>query len=424
MIEGVARGGYYILSKFEDSIIEPKKSSDKFYCMKKSKIVHLNHVSYLGGAEIALLNLLNRCDRKRYEPVVLAPEGALTQALEGLGIRCEEIPPLPGLNRYTLSRFLVRLPGLWGKIKREQPDLLYANTNFASLYSGILGQVLGIPTLGHIRDIEPLGRMGRSLIRRNSALIAISQAVARYLTQEQVPSEQIHCVYDGVDLQQYQARKVDAPQHESRFSTAPPAPLLRGEGRNKEFLTDSSLRIGIVGQIGSRKGHLFLLEALRELVRSFPELMLWIVGVEPEHSTEAYTEKLLQTVEEWKLQNHVKFWDFRSDIPELLIQLDVLVLPSLQEPFGKIVIEAMAMGTAVVASNVGGVPEIIQDGESGLLVPPGDAAALRGTLTKLLSNKDLRFKIGTAGRLRVHEHFSLQRNVAETQALYEKLLVM
>lgn len=367
--------------------------------MKKCKILHVNHVSYLGGAEIALLNLLSSCDRKRFEPRVLAPEGALTQALEELGVPCVRISPLPGLNRYTLPRFLLRLPPLLAKIRREQPDLLYANTNFTSLYTGILGGLLGIPSLGHIRDIEPLGRMGRSLIRRNSALIAISQAVERYLVQEQIPAERIHCVYDGVDLRQYQVKKTSEITDEKSTAT-----------------------IGIVGQIGSRKGHLFLLEALRDLVLYLPNLMLWIVGVEPKHSTEAYTEELRHSIENWKLQDHVKFLGFRSDIPEILARLDVLVLPSLQEPFGKIVIEAMAMGTAVVASKVGGVPEIVLDGESGLLVPPADPAALRQALKKLLSDQDLRVKMGAVGQQRVREHFSLQRNVAETQALYEKLL--
>ena len=367
--------------------------------MNKSKILHLNHVPYLGGAEIALLNLLSRYDRRRYEPVVLAPAGALTEALQGMGVRCVQIPPLPGLNRYTLPRFLGRLPGLLTKIRREQPDLLYANTNFTSLYSGLLGQWLGIPALGHIRDIEPLGSMGRSLIRRNSALIAISQAVVRYLVQEQIPAGRIHCVYDGVDLQQYQARK-----------------------EQKRLEKNSKLTIGIVGQIGHRKGHIFLLEALREMVERFPELMLWIVGTEPDHSTEAYTERLLRSVERWKLQGHVKFWGFRPDIPEILAQLDVLVLPSLQEPFGKIVIEAMAVGVAVVASKVGGVPEIVLDGESGLLAPPADAVGLREALMTLLSDPELRNKIAAAGQQRAREHFSLQRNVTETEALYETFL--
>ncbi len=367
--------------------------------MKKWKILHLNHVSYLGGAEIALLNLLSECDRERYESVVLTPEGALTQALEAIGVRCVRIPPLPGLNRYTLPYVLLRFPVLLTKIRREQPELLYANTNFTSLYSGILGKLLEIPTLGHIRDIEPLGRMGRSLIRRNSILIAISQAVERYLAQERISTEQIHCVYDGVDLQQYQVRKSAGLQNEN-----------------------SKPAIGIVGQIGSRKGHIFLLEALRDLVRHFPDLMLWIVGVEPEHSREAYTEQLMRSIETWHLQAHVKFWGFRSDIPEILARLDVLVLPSLQEPFGKIVIEAMAMGTAVVASNVGGVPEIVLDGESGLLVPPADAAALREALMKVLSDRELCLKMGTTGQQRVRGHFNLQRNVAETQAVYAKLL--
>ncbi|PID58290.1 hypothetical protein CSB45_04280 [candidate division KSB3 bacterium] len=366
--------------------------------MKKAKILYVNHVSYLGGAEIALVNFLSRCNRARYEPVVLAPEGALTQELDAIDIRCEAIPVLPGLNRYTAMRVLHRMPLLWEKARHEQPDLIHGNTNFAALYSGILGQLLQIPSLGHIRDIETLGRLGRPLIRKNSALIAISKAVERYLLHEQMPPAKIHRIYDGVDLQSY-ANSAE----------------LRKEG-------SSGPVIGIVGQIGSRKGHIFLLEALRDLVTDFPALKLWIVGVEPEHSTEHSTQQLRDAIMHWKLQDHVTFWGFRSDIPDMLRQLDVLALPSLQEPFGKIVIEAMAIGTAVVASRVGGVPEIVEDRKSGLLVPPADAAALRDALALLLSDAELRLKIGLAGQQRVRTHFSIQRNVAGTEAVYEKLL--
>lgn len=367
--------------------------------MKRCRILHLNHVAYIGGAEVALINLLTYVDRERFEPVVMSPRGELQRVVrDELRLRCVTIPTLPGLNRYTLPRVLACFPLLLYKIAQERPDLIYANTNFAALYSGVIGKCLNIPSLAHIRDIEPLGRMARILIGQNTSLIAISQAVERYLVEETMPPERISCVYDGVDLRQYQ------PQAHREVK--------------------DGVLIGIIGQIGERKGHLVLLEALRELVREHAPVKLLIVGKEPAHSVEGYTERLQAFVRQHQLEPYVEFLGFRRDVPELLAQLDILVLPSLQEPFGKIVIEAMAMETPVIASRVGGVPEIVADGETGLLVPPQDPAALKHALTRLIADAALRERMGKAGRQRVEACFSLERNVQATQAMYSELLAM
>ena len=365
--------------------------------MKCCRILHLNHVAYIGGAEVALLNLLTYIDRERCEPVVMSPEGELQRVVsDELRLRCATIPTLPGLNRRTLPRVVARFPLLLHKIAKERPDLIYANTNFAALYSGVVGKCLNIPSLAHIRDIEPLGRMARILIRQNTRLIAISQAVERYLIAETMPPRQISCIYDGVDLRQYQPQAHRAVKN--------------------------GVMIGMIGQIGERKGHLVLLEALRELVREQTPVKLLIVGKEPAHSVEGYTERLQAFVRQHQLEPHVEFLGFRRDVPDLLAQIDILVLPSLQEPFGKIVIEAMAMETPVIASRVGGVPEIVADGETGLLVPPQDAIALKHALTRLIADAALRERMGKAGRQRVEACFSLERNVQATQAIYSDVL--
>ncbi len=369
-----------------------------FYCMKSYKILHVNHVSYLGGAEIALLDFLTYADRERYQPMVLAPEGALTSAVRALDIPCVPIPDLPGLNRYTFPRFLSRLPRLIRKIRHEAPDILYANTNFASFYTGLLGKFLNIPTIGHIRDIEPPGRMGRRLVRLNTRLLAISEAVQQFLRQENVPQQQIACVYDGVDLQHYHPR------------------TMTGRGAHARII------LGIVGQIGRRKGHLVLLEAFHRLSQRYPRLELWIVGKEPQQSAEKYTEQLHRYIHAMELETSVTFLGFRSDIPALLEQLDILVLPSLQEPFGKIVIEAMAMEKPVVASEVGGVPEIVAHGKTGLLVPPQQVDPLYAALETLINTQTLRIQMGRAGRKRVEQLFSIHRTVERTEAVYEQIL--
>jgi glycosyltransferase involved in cell wall biosynthesis len=151
-------------------------------------------------------------------------------------------------------------------------------------------------------------------------------------------------------------------------------------------------------------------------------MRFWIIGKEPAHSKERYTERLHQYVERNQLEQYVKFWGFRTDIPEILAQLDILVLPSLQEPFGKIVIEAMAMKKPVVASKVGGVPEIVVDEKTGLLIPPGDSDAIRQALEHLLSDQEKRKEMGVEGRKRVEQMFTLEKHVHKIQQIYEEVL--
>lgn len=364
---------------------------------KKYKILYLNHVSYIGGAEVALLNLLTYLDRKTFAPVALVPEGNLADAICQLNIPCIHIPVLDGLNRYTLPRFIGVLPQLVSHIHKESPDLLHANTNFTSEYSGVLSFWLKIPTVGHIRDIEPLGRIGKWTIRQNTKVIAISEAVKHYLISERVSEHQIVRVYDGVDLRQYQPSRSSSP-------------------------SSNSIIVGLIGQIGERKGHLYLLEAARMLLRIHPDVKFWIVGKEPDHSKEQYTERLYRYIKENHLEQQVEFWGFRTDIPEILARLDILVLPSLQEPFGKIVIEAMAMKKPVVASNVGGVPEIVEDGKTGLLVPLADSGAICQALQQLIGDREVREQMGREGRKRVEQMFSLEKHVHQIEQVYEEVL--
>ena len=370
-----------------------------------AKILYLNHAAHVGGAEIALLNLLTMLDRDAYTPVVFAPAGELADRLRQLQLRCELIPVLDGLNRYTLPHFLRALPRLTVRIAREKPALLHANTNFTAAYAGVISKLTRIPSVGHIRDIEPLGRMGRWAVRQNTKLIAISEAVKQYLRAERIPAPQLVRVYDGVDLGQYRPHKVGSD-------------LVKWGPLDEKH----DVIVGIIGQIGARKGHRYLLEAAWMLTQTHPHVRFWIVGKEPVQRQRAYTEELEEYIRNYHLQRYVKFWGFRPEITELLAKIDILALPSLQEPFGKIVIEAMAMAKPVVAANVGGVPEIVVDGETGLLVPPADADAFRQALEQLIPNRAKREQMGRAGRQRVERLFTLEQNVRATEQVYADIL--
>lgn len=363
-----------------------------------AKILYLNHAAYIGGAEVSLLSALRYLDKERFFPVVLAPEGEFAYALRAQDVCWRPIPVLDGLNRFTAGRFLQAIPGLLADIRRERPDLLHANTNFAAQYTGLLSRLTGIPAIGHIRDIEPLGRIGKWLMRQSTRLIAISDAVKAYLIQQGgVASPQIVRIYNGVDLQQFQ-----------------PVP--------KRFSDSSRVVIGLIGQIGERKGQIYLLKAARMLIQRYPHVVVWFVGKEPEQSQEGYMAQLQEYVRETHIGSSVKFWGFQADIPAMLADMDIAVLASLQEPFGRVMIEAMAMQKPVVATTVGGVPEIVDHGVTGILIPPADVAALAQALELLILDREKRKAMGRRGRAKVEELFPLTTHVQHIQNLYHTIL--
>jgi glycosyltransferase involved in cell wall biosynthesis len=167
------------------------------------------------------------------------------------------------------------------------------------------------------------------------------------------------------------------------------------------------------------KGVEYFLEAAALLVKRFDEARFLIVG---DSVSEAYRDELEDYADRLGLGDRVVFAGFRSDVPALLSEVCVSVLPSLSEGLSNVLLEAMAAGVPVVATSVGGTPEVVEDGVTGLLVPPRDASALAQAIGSLLADPDRGRSIGHAGRLRVAEQFSLEATVRKTEDLYERLL--
>lgn len=185
----------------------------------------------------------------------------------------------------------------------------------------------------------------------------------------------------------------------------------------KIFSTDSErTTIGTARRLTPIKGILYLLRAVAALHEEFPEVSLEIAGEGPQQP------ELEREAQRLGLAGHVQFLGWRSDLPALLPQWDIFVMPSLEEGFGVAALEAMAAGLPIVASAVGGIPELVQDGRTGWLVPPADPAALAQRLRELLHNPEQRRVMGAAGRARARERFSTDRMVAAIAKIYDDLL--
>lgn len=383
------------------------------------KILYLDHTAEWSGGEIALYALLTKLDRRRFTPiVVLSAEGPLLDRLREAGIETHYLPlsaqvtkirkeSLKGgvlartgilfqLLRYTL--YLARF------MRKHRVELVHTNSLKSDIYGGFAGRLARIPVVWHVRDrIENdylpspavrLFRLGSRLVP--VCVVANSQATLATLHLPAKKPQDV--VYSGVTLEDLKMKENDAP------------PLHSGP------------RIGIVGRLTAWKGQHIFLQAAAKVRAQVPNAKFPIIG-KALFGEEAYEQELRSLVSSLSLDEAVEFLGFRKDVPDLLTNLDILVHASTTgEPFGQVVVQGMAAGLPVVATNGGGIPEIVLSGKTGLLVPMGDADAMAEAILRLLADPQGAKAMGRAGRLRVEQLFTIEEAARKVESLYETLL--
>lgn len=358
-------------------------------------LVVSNHGEIVGGGEVSLLALLKGLDRSRWAPVVVVPsEGAVAAGARALGLPTHIIP-LPSLRRPGPA--ILRCVATLRRLVRELDiALLHANGSRAMVYAGLTGQLAGRPVVWHVRVADRDHLLDRLLVRLARAVIVNSKAVARRFAG--APPHKIRCIPNGVDL--------------ARFSPRVPAPGLR----LSLGLPAGAPVVGSVGRFVAYKGYTHLLEAARLVEQAMPGVHWLLVG------DGELREELEAQSRSFGMEAQVHFAGWRQDIPDVLALCDLFVLPSLREHFGRVLIEAMAMAKAVVATDSGGVPEVVVRGKTGLLVPPAQPKALAEAVLALLEDPARATRLGAAGRWRAEGEFSLARHVEGVEALYQEVL--
>jgi glycosyltransferase involved in cell wall biosynthesis len=238
-------------------------------------------------------------------------------------------------------------------------------------------------------------RILRLLTPRIDRLIAVSRSIVAKLHAEGRDTAPISLIHNGVDLERY--------DHQGPCCTL----------REEYGLPSEGPIVGVVARLEPEKGHPTLLEAWRSVVAAVPDATLLVVG---EGSRREVLEALAV---ELGIADRVVFTGRRDDVPAVTAALDVAVLPSYREALGLSVLEAMALSRPVVASEVGGIPEMIEDGITGLLVPPHDPAALAAAIVRLLRDHPLADTLGRAGHDLVHDRFCIERMVAAVEQIYD-----
>lgn len=352
----------------------------------------------VGGTETQIRELALRLDRARFDVVVcgLKGPGVIGEELRARGVR---VVTLDGAGKGD-ARVLLRLARL---IAAERPDIVHAFLGFANVAASLVGRLLGVPVvIWSYRDVEvwktrPQWLLDRAALRWADAVTCCSDAVRRFvLAHVNGQGAKFATIHNGVDVEAFRT-----PQAVSR-----PALGLR----------DGVPVVGTVARLDEpKKGLAVLLQALAELASrsDVPDWQVLLVGDGPARA------RLERAAAELGLARRVIFAGQRRDVPSVLPVLDLFVCPSLYEGFGIAIVEAMAAERPVVASAVGGVPEIVVDGETGLLVPVGDASALADAIHRLLRDPELARRMGARGRDRASDLFSVDRMVRQHERLYE-----
>ncbi len=348
----------------------------------------------VGGGELSLLDLLRGLDRDRWAPVLVVPDDGEVAARGrdlDLPVHVIALPTLrrPGPGSLRTVHALVRLA------RATDAALIHANGSRAMAYAGVAGRLAARPTLWHVRIADSDGLVDRALSAMATAVIATSRAVARRFPW--APAK-VRLVPNGIDL--------------SRFAPRPASMTLRAS-----FAVPASAPLALsIGRHVAEKGYRHFVAAAALVARSKPEAHWILVGDgELRGELEAQARGL-------GLDARVHFAGWRDDVADVLALADVFVLPSESEGFGRVLVEAMAMGRAVVATAVGGVPDIVVAGETGLLVEPSDPGALAGAVMALLDDPARAARLGTAGRARAESTFSLGAHVDAVARLYEEVL--
>jgi len=384
------------------------------------RILYFDNTAALGGGEIALLHLVAALDRERFEPVVvLASEGPLHEKLVSAGIETHVLLLAPGvvqtrkdslgsgslLKAGLIVRALLYVVRLARFIAKQHIDLVHTNSLKADVIGGCAARLARVPVVWHIRDRIADDYLPRKVVAVfrwllrvvPNCVIANSEATFRTLqlptgTNANVVASGV--VHDGV-----------APMLETAARLASEDPL-----------------IGIVGRISPWKGQHIFLRAAATVRERFPRARFQIIGSALFNEAE-YEKEVRTLAETLGLSDVVEFTGFRQDVLELIARLDILAHASTTgEPFGQVVAEGMIAGKPVVATNGGGVPEIIEDGISGMLVPMDDAPALAAAILWLMENPEKAQEIANAGRQRILNHFTIEHTVQKVQKIYDALL--
>lgn len=368
------------------------------------RVLYLAWAPFFSGAERALLLTLRSLDPARYAPYVLAgTEGEFAAQVRALGIPCDVAALRPFDARHPVASTL-SIASVLGAAIRHRVSLIHSNEVPSFQPGGHAAKLLRLPSVTHVRFFDH-GQGYRWFLRttpsealfvsRNLMMHALAEAPATFDGRSEV-------LYDAVEPQ-------------AAWSAAEQA-RLRGE---LGLPLDRTI-VAIAGQIAEIKGIWDFVEAIALLAARGDEPSFAVLGDDLKSGGQV-RRAMENRIAALGLSSRVTFLGFRNDAPRIVQAFDIIAVPSHEEPLGNATLEAMAAGRPVVGTRVGGIPEMIVEGETGLLVPRSDPAALADAIGSLVRDPQLRAQMSAAARRRAHQTFGFDVHAAVLQTIYDRL---
>ena len=441
---------------------------------KPRTILFFDHTAQLGGGEIALLHLVQHLDKQLFTPlVVLGSEGPLRQRLLEAGIETHVLPLAESIvqtrkasleadsllrpkDAARVLRYVLRLSSF---MRRRRVRLVHTNSLKADLIGGAAARLAGVPVIWHIRD-----RIADDYLPSNAGrgfrwlcswlpnfVVANSQATMDTVfppcSPAQKPKSKLNgkaaeterpprqVIYSGVVLhwrrdddarmrlsvlekRRWDRDGMDPHRRRDDHETL----MVERNAARDRVLDPNAPRIGIVGRISPWKGQHLFVHAAAEVRHDFLGASFHIIGA-PLFGEEQYEEAVRRQASSYGLDDCLEWMGFRPDVPQVIDSLDILVHAStVSEPFGQVIVQGMAVGKPVVATDGGGVREVMQHGETGLLVERNSSRALSDAMLQLLSDPQAAHEMGREARRRVVQSFTIEHTAHGAESVYQALL--
>jgi len=377
---------------------------------ERVKVLVLNHVGRIGGAERSLLDIVQCLDRDKFDVVAGVPGPSdLADAMRARGVVVRHIPfrrLRRGANVLRLLLYAISWVRIVAKllflIRGEGIGIVHANSSTAQIYGGMAARLSGRTSIWHSRDLTDPAFLIRVLCRLSHMTIAISKSVNNRLLEavDRKMADKIVTIWNGIDVCHLAATGQDVEAVRRKLGLSP----------------DDRL-VGMFAQLVPWKEHVLFLKAAELVLQETGQCVFLIVGADTFEDWPQYVLELKSRSVKGALKDRVVFTGFRSDVAEIMKAVDVVVHPASREPFGRVVAEAMAVGTAVVAIDACGPAELVRNGLDGLLVAAGNAGELATAVVRILDDKELSVRLRSCAQQRAAE-FNLTRFTADLNGFY------
>jgi glycosyltransferase involved in cell wall biosynthesis len=392
--------------------------------LTKTRVVHIITRLDKGGSAETTLQVVSLLNREKYEVFLVhgislesnmgvTEQEALARDLslaEKRGVRVFTIPSL--VRRLSLKNDFLAFISIYRLVKRIKPHIAHTHTSKAGVLGRLASYLAGVPVIIH----TPHGHLFHSyygciltnmivFVERTLSLITdkitalTDREMEEHLERGIASIEKYTIIHSGIMLQQIMNKDIDVET-----------------GKKKLGIPQNSNVIGVVGRLVPIKGHKYLVSAAEKIIKEFDNTVFVFVG-------DGYLETILERqAESLGVRTDFIFAGWRSDVIDVLDLFDILVLPSLNEGMGKVLIEGMALGKPIVASSVGGIIDLVKNGDNGILVPARDSDALAEAILKLIRNKNLSQELGKNGKTKVYPEYDTSAMIKQIEDMYESML--